>query len=203
MTDGPQEGEGNSLWNRLRRRKVVQWGIVYAAGAWGLLQGLEYVTGTFDWPRQVQQFATLGLLIGLPVVLVTAWYHGDQGRQRVSAAELIIITLLFLVGGGIFWRYDKASDAPSPVTASLESPGVAASAAADIPDKSIAVLPFVNMSGDPDNEYFSDGVSEEILNVLAGTRELQVAARTSSFSKLASSRYSAATVVGSRWISRA
>ena len=60
--------------------------------------------------------------------------------------------------------------------------GVAASAAADIPDNSIAVLPFVNMSGDPDNEYFSDGISEEILNVLAGTRELQVAARTSSFS---------------------
>ncbi len=49
-------------------------------------------------------------------------------------------------------------------------------------ERSIAVLPFVNMSGDPDNEYFSDGISEEILNVLAGTPELQVAARTSSFS---------------------
>jgi TolB-like protein/Tfp pilus assembly protein PilF len=181
VTDA-SEGENDSAWAKLRRRKVVQWGIVYAAGAWGLLQGLEYVSSTFDWPRQIQQFATLGLLIGLPVVLVTAWYHGDQGRQRVSAAELIIITLLFLVGGGIFWRYDKASDAPSSATAPLEPAGVAANATADIPDKSIAVLPFVNMSGDPDNEYFSDGISEEILNVLAGTRELQVAARTSSFS---------------------
>jgi TolB-like protein/Flp pilus assembly protein TadD len=176
------EGEKDGIWNRLRRRKVVQWGIVYAAGAWGLLQGLEYVTSTFDWPRQIQQLATLGLLIGLPVVLVTAWYHGDQGRQRVSAAELIIITLLFLVGGGIFWRYDKASDVPPPATASLEQPGVAASATTVVSDKSIAVLPFANMSGDPDNEYFSDGISEEILNVLAGTPELQVAARTSSFS---------------------
>jgi TolB-like protein/Tfp pilus assembly protein PilF len=182
VTDVPTGTAGESAWDKLRRRKVVQWGIVYSAGAWGLLQGLEYVTETFDWPRQIQQFATLGLLIGLPVVLVTAWYHGDQGRQRVSAVELVIITLLFLVGGGIFWRYDKASDAPSSATASLENPGVAAGAAADIPDKSIAVLPFVNMSGDPDNEYFSDGISEEILNVLAGTRELQVAARTSSFS---------------------
>jgi TolB-like protein/Tfp pilus assembly protein PilF len=182
VTDVPTGTAGESAWDKLRRRKVVQWGIVYSAGAWGLLQGLEYVTETFDWPRQIQQFATLGLLIGLPVVLVTAWYHGDQGRQRVSAAELIIITLLFLVGGGIFWRYDKASDAPSSATASVGNPGGAADAAADIPDKSIAVLPFVNMSGDPDNEYFSDGVSEEILNVLAGTRELQVAARTSSFS---------------------
>jgi hypothetical protein len=182
VTDVPTGTAGERAWDKLRRRKVVQWGIVYAAGAWGLLQGLEYVTSTFDWPRQVQQLSTLALLVGLPVVLVTAWYHGDQGRQRVSAAELIIITLLFLVGGGIFWRYDKASDAPSHATALLEPPGVASSAAADIRDKSIAVLPFVNMSGDPDNEYFSDGISEEILNVLAGTPELQVAARTSSFS---------------------
>jgi TolB-like protein len=181
VTDA-SEGENDSAWTKLRRRKVVQWGIVYSAGAWGLLQGLEYVTSTFDWPRQIQQLATLGLLIGLPVVLVTAWYHGDQGRQRVSAAELIIITLLFLVGGGIFWRYDKASDVPPPATASLEQPGVAASAITVVSDKSIAVLPFANMSGDPDNEYFSDGISEEILNVLAGTPELQVAARTSSFS---------------------
>ena len=50
MTDGPQEGEGDSLWNRLRRRKVVQWGLAYAAGAWGLLQGLAYVSDTFHWP---------------------------------------------------------------------------------------------------------------------------------------------------------
>jgi hypothetical protein len=68
----------------------VQWGIVYAAGAWGFLQGLEYVTDTFQRPGPIQQLATLALLIGLPVVLVTAWYHGDQGRQRVSAAELSV-----------------------------------------------------------------------------------------------------------------
>jgi len=182
VNDGPQEGEGNSLWNRLRRRKVVQWGIVYAAGAWGLLQGLEYVTSTFDWPRQVQQFATLGLLIGLPVVLVTAWYHGDQGRQRVSAAELIIITLLFLVGGGIFWRYDKASEAPSPATA----PGAPVqtteqTADAKIEAASIAVLPFADLSQAGDQGYFSDGMAEEILNVLARVKGLQVASRTSSF----------------------
>jgi TolB-like protein/Tfp pilus assembly protein PilF len=182
VTDGPQEGEGNSFWNRLRRRKVVQWGIVYAAGAWGLLQGLEYVTSTFDWPRQIQQFATLGLLIGLPVVLVTAWYHGDQGRQRVSAAELTIIALLFLLGGGIFWRYDKASDAPSPATA----PGAAVqtteqAAVAKVDAASIAVLPFADLSQAGDQGYFSDGMAEEILNVLAKVKGLQVASRTSSF----------------------
>ncbi len=181
MTDTPTEREGESPWAKLRRRKVVQWGVVYAAGAWGFLQGLEYVTDTFQWPGEVQQLTTLALLVGLPVVLVTAWYHGDQGRQRVSAAELIIITLLFLVGGGIFWRYDQASQAPSPTAASLQPQGGAPQTPAMFDDKSIAVLPFVNMSGDAENEYFSDGISEEILNVLARVPELSVAARTSSF----------------------
>jgi len=181
VIDTPTEREAEGAWAKLRRRKVVQWGVVYAAGAWGFLQGLEYVTDTFNWPGQIQQLATLALLIGLPVVLVTAWYHGDQGRQRVSAAELIIITLLFLVGGGIFWRYDQAGQAPSPAAASLEQHGTAPGVPAAVAEKSIAVLPFVNMSGDAENEYFSDGISEEILNVLARVPELSVAARTSSF----------------------
>jgi TolB-like protein/Flp pilus assembly protein TadD len=174
--------EGAGPWAKLRRRKVGQWGILYAAGAWGFLQGLEYVTDTFHWPDVIQQSATLALLIGLPVVLVIAWYHGDQGRQRVSAAELTIITLLFLLGGGIFWLYDRAGEAPPSASVALAPPAVTPGTAALVSDRSIAVLPFVNMSGDPDNEYFSDGISEEILNVLAGTPELRVAARTSSFS---------------------
>lgn len=181
MNETPQEREGDGPWAKLRRRKVVQWGVVYAAGAWGFLQGLEYVTDTFDWPTQVQQFATLALLVGLPVVLVTAWYHGDQGRQRVSGAELSIIALLFLVGGGIFWRYDRAGDASSHARAPDAAPQAASITPVDAPEKSIAVLPFVNMSGDADNEYFSDGISEEILNVLAQVPDLSVAARTSSF----------------------
>ncbi len=181
MTDA-SDTEIESTWAKLRRRKVVQWGIVYAAGAWGFLQGLEYVSEAFGWPGQLRQIAILALLIGLAVVLVLAWYHGDRGQQRVSRAELAIITLLFLVGGGIFWRYDKATDASPPAATTPGQAGAAAATAAVVADNSIAVLPFVNMSGDPDNEYFSDGISEEILNVLAGTPELQVAARTSSFS---------------------
>jgi TolB-like protein/tetratricopeptide (TPR) repeat protein len=180
VTDA-SEGENDSAWAKLRRRKVVQWGIVYAAGAWGFLQGLEYATDTFHWPDQIQQLTTLALLVGLPIVLVTAWYHGDQGRQRVSGAELIIIALLFLVGGGIFWRYDQAGEVPSTAATSSQPSGVAPQTPAMLAQKSIAVLPFVNMSGDADNEYFSDGISEEILNVLARVPELSVAARTSSF----------------------
>ena len=99
MTDTPTEGGGEGTWAKLRRRKVVQWGIAYAAGAWGLLQGVAYVTDTFHWPDQIQQLATIALLIGLPIALVIAWYHGDRGQQRLSAPELTILTLLFVVGG--------------------------------------------------------------------------------------------------------
>jgi adenylate cyclase len=181
LADTPTQGEGEGPWAKLRRRKVVQWGIVYAAGAWGFLQGLEYVTDTFHWPDRIQQLSTLALLIGLPVALVLAWYHGDRGEQRVSRTELTIITLLFLVGGGIFWRYDRLGES-TPVTAAASVKSAAApGATASAPAKSIAVLPFVNMSGDAENEYFSDGISEEILNVLAKVPDLSVAARTSSF----------------------
>jgi len=173
--------EAESLWTRLRRRKVVQWGIAYAAGAWGLLQGLAYATTTFHWSGMLQPLVTIGLLIGLPIVLVIAWYHGDRGQQRVTAAELAIITLLFLLGGGLFWRYDHSTG----TVATPESGGSAAGRTASTEaaaGNSIAVLPFVNMSKDAENEYFSDGISEEILNSLAQIPDLRVAARTSSFS---------------------
>ena len=175
-----QEPEG--LWDKLRRRKVVQWGIAYSVGAWGFLQGLEYVSEAFGWPGQLRQVAILGMLVGLPVVLVVAWYHGDRGEQRVSGAELTIITLLFLLGGGIFWRYDRATE-PAPANApATAGPATEAEAAAVAgTGASIAVLPFVNMSTDAENEFFSDGISEELLNVLVRVDGLGVASRTSAF----------------------
>jgi TolB-like protein len=176
LTDPDRPGS-DSTWDKLRRRKVVQWGVAYAAGAWGFLQGLEYVSDTFGWPGRLQQVATLALAIGLPLVLVIAWYHGDRGHQRVTAAELAIITLLFMVGGGIFWRYERTGESPPPPA----EPATVAAAAADAADASIAVLPFVNMSDAADTEYFSDGLAEEILNALAQIPGLRVPSRTSSF----------------------
>jgi TolB-like protein/Flp pilus assembly protein TadD len=180
VTDGPTDGEDASFWQRLRRRKVVQWGIAYAAGAWGLLQGLSYVVATFHWPERLQQLATIALLVGLPVALTLAWYHGDKGQQRVSRAELAVLTLLLLLGGGLFWYYERSipSADSAAATQALAQPATAA-----IPtDRSIAVLPFVNMSPDKEQEYFADGISEELLNLLAQVPQLRVIARTSSFS---------------------
>ena len=100
MTDAPAERGAENIWTRLRRRKVVQWGVAYAAGAWLLMQVLEYFSGTFDWPRQVQQLSTLALLIGLPIALVLAWYHGDRGEQRIRGTELLSGELLLTCSNG-------------------------------------------------------------------------------------------------------
>ena len=89
MTDAPTESGVESAWAKPRRRKVVQWGLVWTvAGAWGFLEGLEYVSDAFQWPAQLRQLALLAFLIGLPVILVLAWYHGDRGEQRLGGAEL-------------------------------------------------------------------------------------------------------------------
>ena len=177
MTDTPTEREGEGAWTRLRRRKVVQWGIAYGAGAWALLQGLEYVSGLYDWPRQFQQIALLLLLIGLPVALVLAWYHGDRGEQRIGRTELVILTLLFLFGGGIFWLYQRGSDAPTASTREAAAPASSTTTAEVGP--SIAVLPFENRSAKTDDAFFVDGIHDDILTQLSKVSALKVISRTS------------------------
>ncbi len=178
----PSGQSGDGLWAGLRRRKVVQWGIAYVAAAWGLLQGLAYLSTVFQWPAQLQRPVTMAFLVGLPIALVLAWYHGDRGHQRVSGREFSILTVLLLIGGGLFWWVGRMPVAPPTTMAAGAASGVTQPAAdAKSAGTSIAVLPFVNMSGDKDNEYFSDGISEELLNVLVRVDGLGVASRTSSF----------------------
>jgi len=172
-----QPGEG--LWIGLRRRKVVQWGIAYVAAAWGLLQGLAYLSTVFQWPAQLQRPATVAFMAGLPIALVIAWFHGDQGHQRVSSREFAILTVLLLLGGGLFWWVGQM---PATRAGTATTPTAVQAPISALAGMSIAVLPFINISEDPANEYFSDGLSEELLNVLARVPELKVIARTSSFS---------------------
>jgi TolB-like protein len=181
VTDAPTEREGEGAWAKLRRRKVVQWGLAYAAGAWALLQGLEYVTTTFDWPRQIQQFASIGLLIGLPVVLVVAWYHGDRGQQRVSGAELAILSVLLALGGGALWLYGQRNGQVPAVTAPPTTPSAAQGSSVASADErpSIAVLPFENRSRLDDDVFFVDGIHDDILTQLSKVSALKVISRTS------------------------
>jgi len=177
VNDAPAERGGDSAWARLRRRKVVQWGLLYVAGAWGFLQGLEYVVESFHWPDQLRQIALLAMLIGLPIVLVVAWYHGDRGERQVTRTELAIITLLFFVGGGIFWLYDRASE-HSPTTSETSDAGKASLTTGDA-RPSIAVLPFDNRSKLEDDAYFVDGIHDDILTQLSKISALRVISRTS------------------------
>ena len=176
MTD-PIDGESNNLWSRLRRRKVVQWGIVYVAGAWGLLQGLAYVGTAFHWPEQLQRIAIIAFIVGLPIVLVLAWYHGDRGEQRIGRTEFAILTLLFLAGGGIFWRYQHTTESQTPTAANAPATTKPPTAADAGP--SIAVLPFDNRSRVEEDAFFVDGVHDDILTQLSKVSALKVISRTS------------------------
>jgi len=179
LIDTPTGLAGEGAWAKLRRRKVVQWGVAYVAAAWGLLQGLAYLSELFRWPDQLQRLTTAAFLAGLPVALVLAWYHGDRGHQRVSGREFSILIVLLLIGGGLFWWVGQMPANPPAGTATTQ---VAAPVAVETATgTSIAVLPFVNMSQEKNDEYFSDGISEELLNVLVRVDGLGVASRTSSF----------------------
>ena len=184
MTDAPTERDDDGTWGKLRRRKVVQWGLAYAAGAWALLQVIGFAADAFHWPDVIKQLSMLTLAIGLLVVMTLAWYHGDLGAQRVTSVELAVLTLLLFLGGGLLWLFGNRS---VPATASIKAvpaePVQAAPAVAPTDARpSIAVLPFVNMSPDKDQVYFSDGLSEQMLDLLVKVPQLRVIARTSSFS---------------------
>lgn len=169
------------LWQRLKQRKLVQWAVAYVAAAFAFLQGIDIVAAKFDWPDSVGRIVIIVSCIGFFVTLLLAWYHGERGQQKASGTELLLLALLLLIGGVLLWKFAGNTAASSTVaSATPATPAANNDVIAD--RKAIAVLPFVNMSDDKDNQYFSDGISEEILNVLAKTPDLHVAARTSSFS---------------------
>ena len=179
----PTEQGGEGTWANLRRRKVVQWGAAYAAVAWTLLQGIEYLTETYAWPLRVRQVATLVLVSGLPILLVIAWYHGDRGEQRVSSTEVTIIALLMLLAGGLLWRYEPSDERPAatsgvarpapPATTPVATPAFADSR------PSIAVLPFRNRSDQGKDAFFVDGIHDDILTQLCKVSALKVISRSS------------------------
>jgi TolB-like protein/Flp pilus assembly protein TadD len=204
---GQVGGHLMSLFSELKRRNVFRVGIGYAVMAWLILQVADVVLGTTDAPGWVMKVVLFCLAAGVLPVLAFAWVFEltPEGLKRerdiprgdsvthVTAGrlDLIIIGLLVVALGLFVWesRTDREPAAsgvagsaaavtvdPAPARETDDAaPGIAA------PEGSIAVLPFVNLSSDPEQEYFSDGISEELLNVLAQYPNLHVAARTSSF----------------------
>jgi TolB-like protein/Flp pilus assembly protein TadD len=196
-----------TLLQRLKDRKLGQWALAYLAGAWLLLQVLHLLDATYRWPPVIMRSAPVLLAIGFFAALVIAWYHGEKGRQRVSGPELLILALLLLVAGigmawvgretgvailvllvvfvlllagvGLIWTSGEAAAA---IATQDEGPNVTLTEEGvlrPIARRSIAVLPFANLSENKDNEYFSDGITDEILTTLANVRDLRVISRTS------------------------
>lgn len=160
-----------SLLERLRQRKLAQWLVGYLAGAWLLLQVLGFLAQTFDWPPLTMRVLTVLLAGGVLIVLILGWYHGERGEQRLSKVELSLLSLALTLTLGAAALVARAR----PESAEAAPLGEAAGSA------SIAVLPFKNLSNNSENEYFSDGITEELLNALAEIPGLRVVARTSSF----------------------
>lgn len=194
-----------SLWLELKRRNVIRVGALYAVAGWLLLQVADILFGLLDVPGWGLRLVLGLLLLGFPLVLIFSWIYEmtPEGLKRENQIDrtqsvtsttgrkidrLIIIGLITVIAVLIADRVllvpprqDVAQPAatvsvePAPDAMPAENAGSVGQA------KSIAVLPFVNMSGDAENEYFSDGLTEELLNLLAKVDDLRVSSRTSSF----------------------
>ncbi|MBS0569877.1 MAG: tetratricopeptide repeat protein [Proteobacteria bacterium] len=162
--------------DRLKQRKLVQWALAYLAAAWVLLQVLGLAADSYDWPHAIMRIAFGVIALGFVVTLLLAWYHGERGAQRVSGAELLLIALVLVIGGGLLWRFGKT---PAPTATTDVVAAHKLTAAISIPSKSIAVLPFENLSSDKENDYFVAGMQDLILTKLADIGELKVISRTS------------------------
>ena len=173
-----------NLFLELKRRNVYKVGVAYIVAGWALSQGIAQVFPVFDVPNWVVRSLVLLIIVGLPVALVLAWMFEitPQGIKRTETADamrgatertkhgwiyVVVIGGLLSIGLFLLGRYTAQTPRQSE-----EASGV-------IPEKSIAVLPFDNLSGDPDNAYFTEGVQDEILTRLAKVADLKVIARTS------------------------
>ena len=184
----------DSFFSELKRRNVYKVAVAYAVVGWLLVQVTTQVFPIFEIPNWASRLIVLAIIIGFPIALVIAWAFEltPQGLKRTedvdlavqgsrkSHAWIYVVIVGALLSVGLFFVGRYTARAPRSASEELRRDGH--SEAATAPAKSIAVLPFVNMSSDKEQDYFSDGLSEELLNQLAQIPQLRVIARTSSFS---------------------
>jgi len=175
----------NNFFAELKRRNVYKVAVAYIVAGWALSQGIAQVLPVFDIPNLVIRLIVLLIIVGLPVALILAWMFEmtPEGIKRTATADampaaarskkhtwiyVVVIAGLFSIGLFFLGRYTASR------TAEDGRPG-----GPSLPQKSIAVLPFDNLSRDPDNAYFAEGVQDEILTRLAKVADLKVISRTS------------------------
>jgi TolB-like protein/Flp pilus assembly protein TadD len=194
-----------SLYNELKRRNVFRVAIAYLAGAWLLIEVAGTLFPAFGVPDWAVRFVVIVLGLGFLPALIISWAYEltpeglkrekdvvrDTSITHLTAKRLDWITigliaaaLVFIVADR-FWmspRHPEQSAVPVEVVTDHEQTSGPELTDPQYPPNSIAVLSFVNMSSDPEQEYFSDGISEELLNLLAKIPDLRVISRSSAFS---------------------
>jgi len=164
----PTSGPGK-FWAELKRRRVIRVLVIYAVASWLVISASETLLPNLNLPDWTVTLVIALVVLCFPLVLALAWIF-DIGPQGIE------------VTGSTSPTVDEVPEPVIPVQIKAEPASLPAAATADAPGRrSIAVLPFLNMSGDPENEYFSDGIAEEVLNLLTKLPQLMVASRTSSF----------------------
>ena len=165
------------LVSELRRRNVLRMAVLYVVAAWLIMQVAGVLIDLGSLPDWIGPIILPLLALGLPIALIFSWFYeltpdgislekdvdSTDSITRVTGRRLDFLVISLLCAAVILFAYDKWWIGPPS-------------------EKSIAVLAFENMSGDPDQEYLSDGISEELLNRLAKLPELRVTSRSSAFS---------------------
>jgi serine/threonine-protein kinase len=177
-----------NFFSELKRRNVYKVAVAYAVVAWLLIQAASIFFPAFDAPPWVMKIFIIVIIFGFPVALIFSWafeitpegikleseIEPNKSIKRRTGRKIVAVTIALAVVAAGLLVYQLVRPK------SLVMPRLSESATA--PQKSIAVLPFVDLSQTHDQEYFCDGISEEILDALAQIKGLRVVARTSSFS---------------------
>ena len=187
----------NGWFAELKRRRVFRTLVGYGIASFAVLQIIEPIMHGLHWPEAVLSYVVVGLAAGFPVVITLAWAFDvkagriertapaapSTGLRGIRLALLLVGISVLAAAPGVIWyflvRADTRLVAVRADAGSVAREGGERPAAAE--SKSIAVLPFVNMSSDKEADYFSDGMTEELINALANVDGLRVASRTSAF----------------------
>jgi adenylate cyclase len=180
--------ESINFFAELKRRNVYKVAVAYAVVAWLLIQAASILFPAFDAPPWVMKIFIIVIIFGFPVALIFSWafeitpegikleseIEPNKSIKRRTGRKIVAVTIaLAVLAAGLFvYQLVRSKSTVTPRQSE---------AATEAPNKSIAVLPFVNMSADKNDEYLSDGMTEELINVLSKVPGLRVPGRTSCF----------------------
>ena len=186
-----------NFFSELKRRNVYKVAVAYLVVAWLIIQAASIFLPAFNAPQWAVQVVILILIVGFPIALVFSWafeitpegikleseIEGDKSIARRTGRKIVALTIVVaVIAAGLFVFQMLRSKPPRVVEGGAPATPAEnglAGARSSIPEKSIAVLPFDNLSRDPDNAYFVEGIQDEILTRLAKISDLKVIARSS------------------------